>query len=432
MNSEKILIKGGRIIDPASKTDRIGDLLVTDSKVARIDKNISEPDAQVIQAADTIVCPGLIDIHVHLREPGDEDEETIATGTAAAVAGGFTSLACMPNTNPTLDDEAAIEFVFHQASRSALCNIYPIGAVTKSREGAELAEMGQMVRSGAAAFSDDGNGVASTGVMFRALQYVRMFDKPIMQHCEDLDISAGGVMNGGETATRLGLPGINHIAEELMIHRDLTLVREIGAKYHVCHISTARSVELVREAKDAGLPVTAEVTPHHLVLTEEACTAYHPNFKMNPPLRSHDDVKACLKGVVDGTIDCLACDHAPHGMQEKELEFLYAPFGIIGLETALPLYIKALIEPKLLDWPALIECMTVKPAKVLSLDKGTLNIGADADVTIIDPAIEWTVDTKQFKSKSRNSPFNGWQVKGRAITTIVGGKIKHQLEPAPA
>ncbi|UCD27429.1 MAG: dihydroorotase, partial [Planctomycetota bacterium] len=312
------------------------------------------------------------------------------------------------------------------------CNVYPIGAVTKERKGLELAEMGQMVRAGAVAFSDDGKGVASTGGMFRALQYVLMFDKTIMQHCEDPDIAAGGVMNGGETATRLGLPGINHIAEELMIQRDLTLVRETGARYHVCHISTARAVEMIREAKAVGLPVTAEVCPHHLVLTEEACTTYDSNLKMNPPLRTSADQEACLQGIVDGTIDCLASDHAPHGMQEKELEFFYAPFGIIGLESALPLYIKALITPGRLDWPALIERMTLSPAKVLLLNKGTLEVGAEADVTIIDPDLKWTIDAKQFNSKSRNCPFDGWQVTGRAVTTIVGGKVQYQLQQAAA
>jgi len=372
-----------------------------------------------------------------LREPGDEGEETIATGSAAAVAGGFTSIVCMPNTQPALDDEAAIEFVYRQASRADLCNVYPVGAVTKGRQGKELAEMGQMVRAGAVGFSDDGVGVASTGTMYRALQYARMFDKPILQHCEDPDMAAGGVMNGGATATRLGLPGISPIAEELMIQRDLALVQQVWSAgmnsrspswYHVCHISTAGAVEMVRRAKAAGLPVTTEVCPHHLLLTEESCAEYDTNYKMNPPLRTQADVVACLRGVADGTIDCLITDHAPHGIQEKELEFLYAPFGIVGLETALALFIKALIAMRRMDWPAMIERMTINPAQVLSLKKGTLAVGADADVTVIDPALEWTIDAKQFKSLSRNSPFDGWRVSGRAVMTIVGGKVKYQLE----
>ncbi len=430
MADEKILIKGGRIIDPANGVDRTGDLLLADGKVARLDTQITDSEARVIEAKGLIVCPGLIDIHVHFREPGDENEETIATGSAAAVAGGFTSVACMPNTNPALDDEASIEFVYRHAARANLCNVYPIGAVTKGRQGKELAEMGQMDRAGAVGFSDDGNGIASTGVMYRALQYVRMFDKPIIQHAEDPDVTGGGVMNGGQTALRLGLPGINPIGEELMIQRDLTLVKETGARYHVCHISTAAAVELVRQAKAARMPVTAEVTPHHLLLTEENCATFDTNFKMNPPLRTQADVEACLEGLAEGIIDCLATDHAPHGVQEKELEFLNAPFGIIGLESALPLYIKALLTTGLLDWSKLIDRMAVRPARVLRLDKGTLSVGADADVTVIDPDLEWTIDARAFKSKSRNCPFDGWKVHGRAVATIVGGQIKYQLEAA--
>ncbi len=431
MASDTILIRGGRVIDPASQTDRTADVLLADGKVARIDASITAKAETTIDAAGMIVCPGLLDIHVHLREPGDEDEETIASGSAAAVAGGFTSVVCMPNTRPALDDEAAIEFVYRQAARVDLCNVYPLGAVTKGRQGVELAEMGQMVRAGAVGFSDDGVGVANTAVMLRALQYVRMFDRPIMQHCEDPAI-AGGVMNGGAVALRLGLPGIPSIAEDLMIQRDLTLVRLTQARYHVQHISTAGAVELVRQGKRCGLPVTTEVCPHHLLLTEEACSGYDTNFKMNPPLRARTDVDACLQGVVDGTIDCLVTDHAPHGQQEKEHEFLDAPFGIIGMETALPLFVKALIEPGLLDWPAMIERMTLRPAKVLKLAKGTLAIGADADVTVIDPDARWTIDAKQFHSLSRNCPFDGWEVRGRAAATIVGGSIKYQLEPATA
>ncbi|MBI4579138.1 MAG: dihydroorotase, partial [Planctomycetes bacterium] len=331
-----------------------------------------------------------------------------------------------PNTTPALDDETAIEFVYRQADRAGLCNVYPVGAVTKERRGEELAEMGQMVRAGAVGFSDDGRGVGGTGVMFRALQYVRMFDKPIVQHCEDAGLVGGGVMNGGATATRLGLPGMNPIAEDLMLQRDLTLVEQTRGRYHVAHVSTARAVDLVRQAKAAGLPVTCEVCPHHLLLTEEACSTYDTNFKMNPPLRTQRDVDACRRGIADGTIDCLVTDHAPHAQQDKDLEFLDAPFGIIGLETALPLYVKALIEPGLIDWPTLIERLTIRPARVLSLPKGTLAPGADADVTIIDPDAEWTIDVRQFRSKSRNCPFDGWTVRGRAVATIVGGQIKHQ------
>lgn len=426
MGTASILIRGGRVIDPSCGRDDIADLLIADGKIAQVGGAIRAADARVIDAKGLIVSPGLIDIHVHLREPGDEGEETIATGSAAAVAGGFTSIACMPNTRPALDDEASIEFVYRQASRAALCNVYPVGAVTKGREGKELAEMGQMVRAGAVGFSDDGVGIASTGVMFRALQYLRMFDKPIIQHCEDHELAAGGVMNGGATAVRLGLPGINPIAEEMMIQRDLSLVRQTSSRYHVCHISTAGAVRLVRGAKAEGLPVTTEVCPHHLLLTDEACATYDTNYKMNPPLRTRADVDACLQGVVDGTIDCLITDHAPHGAQEKELEFVNAPFGIIGMETALPLFERALIAPKLLDWPAMLACLTIKPARVLSLPKGTLAVGADADVTLIDPSTEWTIDINKFRSKSRNCPFHGQAVRSRAVMTIVGGDIKYE------
>jgi len=432
MAMHKRLLKGGRIVDPAHNLDQTGDLLLADGKIARIGSEITELEAELIDASGLIVCPGLIDIHVHFREPGDENEETIATGSEAAVAGGFTSVACMPNTDPALDDEASIEFVYRQASRANLCNVYPIGAITEHREGRRLTEMGHMVRAGAVGFSDDGVGVASTSVMLRAMQYIRMFDKPILQHCEDSDIAAGGVMNGGSTAVRLGMPGISPIAEELMIQRDLTLVRETGARYHVQHVSTARSIELIRQAKAAGLPLTTEVCPHHLLLTEEACANYDSNYKINPPLRTQNDVEACRQGVLDGTIDCLVTDHAPHGLQEKELEFLEAPFGIISLECAVPLYIKALSAAGPLDWSTLIEKLTCRPATVLSLTKGTLTCGADADVTLIDPELEWTVDVKEFKSKSRNCPYDGWKLKGRAVMTIVGGEIKYQLDTAIA
>lgn len=426
MNS-KLLIKDGRVIDPASDIDMIADVLISDGKVAAVDRGLSDGEARVIHAHGMIVSPGLIDIHVHLREPGNEGAETIATGTAAAVAGGFTSVACMPNTTPALDTETAVEFVYRQTDREGMCNVFPVGAVTKERKGSELAEIGQMVRAGAVGFSDDGRGIENTSVMFRALQYLRMFDKPLMQHCEDPSMARGGVMNGGKTAMRLGLPGINPVAEDLMIQRDLTLVEQTRARYHVCHISTAHAVDLVRQAKAAGLPVTCEVCPHHLLLTEEACSTYDTNYKMSPPLRTQHDVDACRQGVADGTIDCLVTDHAPHAVQDKDLEFLDAPFGIIGLETALALYIKALVDPGLVDWMTLIERLTVRPAAVLSLKKGTLAPGADADVTLIDPDLEWTVDARQFRSKSRNCPFDGWNLRGRAVMTIVGGQVKYQL-----
>lgn len=401
--------------------DQVVDLTIVNGKVASIGE---APDggAEMIDASGLIVCPGLIDMHVHLREPGNEDEETIASGSAAAVAGGFTSIVCMPNTDPPLDTEAEIEFVYRQAARAGLCNVFPVGAITKGRKGAELAEMGQMVRAGAVAFSDDGCGIANSAVMFRAMQYAAMLGKPILQHCEDPDLAAGGCMNSGVTATRLGLPGIPAIAEEVMIERDLLIARNTGARYHVQHISTAGAVELVREAKAQGVPVTAEVCPHHLLMTEEDVGSYDTNCKMNPPLRTRRDVDACIAGVADGTIDCLVTDHAPHGRDEKELDFQSAPFGIIGLEVALGLFIKALIEPGRMDWPGLIRKMTADPAGVLGLRRGTLAVGRPADVTIIDPDLSWTVESESFRSRSRNCPYDGWVLKGRATHTFVAGR----------
>jgi dihydroorotase len=411
-----LLIQHGTILDPANSIERRGDLLLRDGKVAAIGENLGKAD-DAIDARGKLVTPGLIDIHVHFREPGDEEEETIATGAAAAVA----------NTKPPLDTEAAIEFVFRESQRVGLANVYPIGAITKGREGRELAEIGSMHARGAIAFSDDGVGVGDASVMRKALQYCRMFDAVIMQHCEEPTLS-GGAMHGGVVSTALGLPGIPAEAEQLMIARDLLLNRTIGCRYHVQHISTAWSVELIRRAKRDGQTVTAEVSPHHLLLTDEHCRGYDTNYKMNPPLRTAADVRACIDGVKDGTIDCLATDHAPHLAEEKELEFANAPFGILGLECALPLYVKALVEPGHITWPKLIEMMTIAGARIAKLaNKGTLSVGANADVTIIDPNQAWTIDKEQFRGKSRNCPFHGWQVNGRAIMTIVGGDIKWKL-----
>lgn len=426
--SGSILITNGTLLDPSRDLHRRADLLVRDGKIAGVGTGSAygRPD-RVIDAAGCYVAPGLIDIHVHLREPGDEEEETIASGSAAAVAGGFTTVCCMPNTKPALDNEAQIEFVRRESERVGLANVYPVGAITKGREGKELAEIGSMRARGAIAFSDDGVGVADASVMRKALQYVKMFDGLIMQHCEDPALS-GGAMNAGLVSTVTGIPGIPGEAEQLMIARDLLLNRTIGCRYHVQHISTAWSVEIIRRAKRDGLNVTAEVAPHHLLLTDECCRTYDTNYKMNPPLRSQADRDACIAGVKDGTIDILATDHAPHLAEEKELEFPHAPFGILSIECALSLYVKALVQPGHIDWLKLIDLMSTRPAKIVRLDRGTLSEGAVADITIIDPSRKWTIDPEQFRSKSRNCPFADWEVTGRATHTIVGGDVKFALD----
>ncbi len=423
------LLTNGTLLDPSQNLQAAGELLIVDGKVADMGTGLKgqAPDARVIDCAGLLITPGLIDIHVHLREPGQEAKETIATGSAAAVAGGFTTICCMPNTVPALDDETQIEFVYTKARESNLCHVLPIGAITKGRKGAELAEMALMHAAGAVGFSDDGVGVGSAAVMLKALQYVKMLGSILTQHCEEPTLS-GGPMNAGPTAVKLGLGGLPPVAEELMIARDLLLNGRIGARYHVQHISTAGAVDLVRNAKKNGQTVTAEVAPHHLLLTDELCATLNGGYdsctKMNPPLRSQADVEACIRGVVDGTIDCLATDHAPHTREEKDLEFDKAPFGILGLETALSLYAKALVEPKHLTWMQLVEKMSTAPARVMGLaGKGTLQKGSSADVTVFDPRAAWTIDARQFESKSRNTPFEGWNVTGKVRYTIVGGRV---------
>jgi dihydroorotase len=422
------LIQNGTVLDPSQGLEARADVLLRDSKIAAVGASIGSAD-RVIDATGKFVTPGLIDVHVHFREPGDEEEEDVLSGAQSAVAGGFTTVCCMPNTKPALDNEGQIDFIRRQGQRANLCNVFPIGAITKGREGKELAEIGSMLQRGAIAFSDDGVGVADPSVMRKALQYMKMFDAVLMQHCEEPTLS-GGSMHAGLMSATLGLGGIPAEAEQLMISRDLLLNRTIGCRYHVQHISTAGSVELIRRGKRDGQPVTAEAAPHHLLLTDEACRGYDTNFKMNPPLRTKHDVEACIAGIVDGTIDILATDHAPHLAEEKELEFQYAPFGIIGLDCALSLYIKALVDPGHITWSRMIDMMTRKSAGIVKLQdrKGTLKVGADADVTIIDPNAEWSIDVEQFESKSRNCPFHGWKVKGRAIATIVAGDVKWQLD----
>jgi len=419
-------ITGGRVIDPSQNLDSVTDVWITGDRIAAIGPRSDLRADRTIDAVGLIVSPGWIDMHVHLREPGREEDETIATGAAAAVAGGVTSVACMPNTEPPLDNQAAVEFVYLQAMRAGMANVFPIGTVTKGRKGEELAEIGQMVTGGAVAFTDDGSPVSSAEMMRRALEYSTMFDKAILSHCEDLDLTRGGVMHEGHVSLDLGLRGMPAVAEELHVFRDIELARLTGGRVHILHVSTAGSVELIRRAKHDGVRVTGEACPHHFMLTDEDLRTFDSNYKMAPPLRTRTDADAILAGIKDGTLSVLATDHAPHAPEKKAREFDQCPNGILGVETFLPLCVTHLIEPGHLTWPALIEKVTINPARVLSIDRGTLKPGAHADVTIIDPKAEWTIDVNQFKSKSRNSPFDGWKVKGRATGVIVGGVVKKE------
>ena len=419
----KLLIKNGRLIDPSQGLDRTTNLLIEDGRIAGYDVSPNGQDV-IIDAAGKLVTPGLIDMHVHLREPGREEDETIATGTAAAIAGGFTSIACIPNTEPPIDTQATVEFIRHQAALADNCNVYVVACVSKNREGKELAELGQLVESGAVAFSDDGAPVYDAELMRRAFEYCLMFDKPILNHAEVRELTVGGVMHEGLASLILGLPGMPAAAEDVMTSRDVTLAETTGGRIHIMHVSTSGSIEIIRRAKKRSVRVTTEVCPHHFTLTDECLRTFDSNYKMSPPLRGKRDVEACIAGLVDGTIDVICTDHAPHALEKKMRELDQAPFGILGLETALGLVVTQLIEPGHLTWPQAIEKLTINPAKVLGILKGTLAVGADADVTIIDPNVEWVVDPAEFRSKSRNTPFGGYSLRGRAETVIVGGKVK--------
>ncbi|MDH4162682.1 MAG: dihydroorotase [Nitrospirota bacterium] len=419
-----ILIKNGHIIDPANKIDEKLDLLVSDGKVAKFGKHgsVSADGAEVIDALNMLVVPGLIDLHVHLREPGFEYKETIATGTAAAKAGGFTAVCCMPNTNPVNDSRSVTEFILSQAAKDSWCRVLPIGAITKGSKGEELAEIGELHAAGCVGVSDDGKPVMNAAIMRRAMEYSRTFGIPVISHCEDAHLAAKGVMNEGFAATELGLRGIPHAAEDIMVARDIALAELTGGRVHICHVSTAGAVRMVREAKQRGIMVTAETCPHYFSLTDEAVRGYNTMAKMNPPLRTAQDVAAIKQGLRDGTLDVIATDHAPHGMDEKSVEFDAAPFGIVGMETALGLSLK-LVSEGVLSMVDLVSRMSTTPAKIINSGGGALSVGAAADITIIDPKVEWTVNAAEFRSKSRNTPFGGWDLKGKAVRTIVGGNI---------
>ncbi len=422
------LLRGGRLVDPSRRMDETGDLLVgDDGRIARIGGSVDAGAARVIDCAGAIVSAGFIDVHCHLREPGREDVETIASGARAAAAGGFTAVCAMPNTEPVTDNQAAVGFVIRQGLRANAARVYPIGAVSVGQKGEALAEFGEMVGAGAVAVSDDGQPVVSAQLMRTALEYSQTFGIPVIDHCEERTLAAGGSMNEGLLSARLGLRGIPAEAEEVMVIRNILLARRTGGHVHLAHMSTSGSVELIRWGKERGINVTAEVTPHHLTLTEDEVEGYDTHAKMNPPLRRAADVQALREAVRDGTIDLIATDHAPHHYDAKEREFADAPFGIVGLETALALLVTELVDPGIIDYATLIERMSIAPARAFGLAGGTLAVGDMADITVFDPRIEWTVDPARFLSKGRNTPYAGRTLHGRALCTIVGGRVVHHL-----
>ncbi len=419
----KLLIKKGHIVDAKSGIDGIFDLLSVDGKITEISKDITDEGCEVINAKGKYVLPGLVDAHCHLRDPGMEYKEDIESGTRSAAMGGFTSIACMPNTNPVIDNEAIVKYVLNKAKNEGYINVFPIGAITKGQKGEELAEIGELKFSGAVAISDDGKPVKSSSIMKKALQYASMFDITVISHCEDIDMVEEGVMNEGYMSTILGLKGIPAAAEEIMVARELILAEYTGVPLHIAHVSTALSVDLIRNAKKRGVRVTCETCPHYFSLTEKACDGYNTNSKVNPPLRTERDVKAIIEGIADDTIDIIATDHAPHHADEKNVEFSLAANGLIGFETALPLAVTYLVKPGVITMMKLVEKMSLNPSKILSINKGSLDIGSCADITIIDITEEGTIDVEKFQSKAKNSPYGGSKLFGTVCSTIVNGRI---------
>jgi len=426
-----LLIQGGRIIDPSQGIDITGSLLIAEGKILWLgkgEKTPPQPDYDVLPARGLVVCPGFIDLHCHLRQPGFEEKETIATGTKAAARGGFTTICCMPNTSPPLDNQTVVEYIKSKSASEGVVRVLPIGCISKGRKGEELAEMGELASAGVIAFSDDGEPALNSHLMRQALDYSRAFDLPIIDHCEDKALTEGGQMNEGIISTRLGLRGIPNAAEEIIVARDLALAQLTGSRLHIAHVTTEGSVELIRRAKEKGIKITAEVTPHHLTLTEERVIGYDTNAKVNPPLRTKRDIKALIQGLNDNTIDIIATDHAPHTEADKLCEFDLAPFGISGLETALG-SLMSLVHDREISLVTLIAKLTYEPARIIGnkySKLGTLAIGAPADVTLFDPTLEWVVDTKAFASKGRNTPLAGERLKGKVMATIFQGKLVYK------
>ncbi len=424
-----VLLTGGRVIDPSRDVDQIADVLLADGKIESVGSGLIGPEGiQTVDVAGRVVAPGLVDVHVHLREPGREDAETVATGARAAAAGGFTAICAMPNTDPVTDNQAAVGFIVKQGAAARAARVYPIGAISLGQKGEHLAEFGELVQAGAVAVSDDGHPVVSSHLMRTALEYAQTFDVPVVDHCEDPSLAHGGAMHEGVVSTQLGLKGIPSAAEAIMVARDILLAELTGGHVHICHVSARQSVDLIRQGKDRGVNVTAEATPHHFALTHDACANYDTNTKMNPPLRELADVEAIRVGLEDGTIDAIATDHAPHHYETKDRDFDEAPFGVVGLETALGLGISELVTPGLLTLPQLIRRMSTDPARIFHLPGGTLQPGMPADLCIFDPEARWVVEPDRFYSKSRNTPFAGRWLQGRVEGTFVGGERVFWIE----
>jgi len=420
----RTLIKGGHLIDPANKKNGKFDILINKGKVEAVEPEGKIKDvanAEIIDAKGAIVAPGFCDMHVHFREPGHEYKETIETGSQSAAAGGFTTVAVMPNTSPVNDNRSVTELILSQAKATAIVNILPIGAITKDLKGENLSDMGELKEAGCIGYSDDGRPVSNSEIMRRALEYSKMFDLPCIQHSEVLELTQGGSMNEGFVSTELGLKGMPTEAEDIMVHRDICLLPKTGGRLHVAHISSGGSVDLVRQAKAKGLPVTCEVAPHHFTLTDDACRGYDTNAKMSPPLRTKYDLDMIKEGMRDGTIDIIATDHAPHDKVDKQVEFSKACFGIVGLETALPLTLK-MVDEKVISLEKAIDMLTFQPNQLFRLDKGTLGVGKVADITIFNEKMQYTIDPSQFRSRSKNSPYEGWKVRGKILRTLVNGK----------